>query len=76
MNGIKVTTREKNYIDFIISTDKQNLYRYCKGDKTFHKLFGVGRNNFGKAIRGNERKKIENLVKLVFENNLPFGFIA
>lgn len=76
MNGIKVTVRDTNYIDFEITNDPANLYRYVHGDKTFHKLFGVGRNNFGKAVRGKEREKINEIVKIVFENNLPFAIIA
>lgn len=75
MLAIKVITRDKNYIDFEISGDRQNLYRYIKGENSFKKLFGVGKNNFGKAIRGNARNKINQLVKIVFENNLPFGMI-
>ena len=75
MNGIKVTRRDAKYIDFIIASDEQNIYRYYAGDKQFHKLVGFGKNNFGKAIRGKEREKINTLVKTVFENNLPFAII-
>lgn len=76
MNGIKVTYRGKDYIDFIIASDEENLYRYCAGADKFHKLIGFGKNNFGKAIRGKERAKINELVKIVFENNLPFAIIC
>lgn len=76
MNGIKVTIREERYIDFIIFSDEQNVYRYIYGDDTFHKLIGFGKGNFGKAIRGNERKKLNEIVKYVFENKLPFAIIA
>jgi hypothetical protein len=75
MLAIKVITRGTNYIDFEVIGDTQNLYRYIKGENGFKKLFGVGKNNFGKAIRGNARNTINRLVKIVFENNLPFGII-
>ena len=75
MNGIKVIYRGTDYIDFEIANDESNLYRYVRGEATFHKLFGLGKNNFGKAVRGNERKKINDIVKHVFENNLPFAII-
>lgn len=76
MNGIKVTIRGERYIDFIIFSDEQNVYRYVSGEDTFHKLLGYGKGNFGKAIRGSERKKVNEIVKIVFENKLPFAIIA
>lgn len=76
MNAIKVTQRDTRYIDFIIASDEQNIYRYIAGDDQFHKLVGFGKGNFGKAIRGKEREKVNSIVKKVFENNLPFAVIV
>lgn len=69
--AIKVEQRWENCIDFIVSADEQNLYRFENGK--MRKLFGFGKDNFGKAIRGNIRKQIEELARTAFENNLPFA---
>ena len=74
--GLKVTMRDPNYIDFTITNDNQNLYRYEKATGKMRKILGVGPNNFGNAIRGIDRKKIESVAKEVFERNLPFAIIA
>lgn len=73
---IKVTTRYPDYIDFIIGSDKQNLYRYEKATGKMRKILGVGKGNFGNAIRGIDRKKVESVAKIVFERKLPFAVIA
>ena len=73
---IKVTTRYPDYIDFIIGSDKENLYRYEKATGKMRKILGVGKGNFGNAIRGIDRKKVESVAKRVYENNLPFAVIA
>lgn len=75
MLGIKVTSRDMKYgyIDFVVSNDTENLYRYEQATGKMRKLFGVGKSNFGKAVRGNARKTIEAMAKNVFENNLPFA---
>lgn len=74
MNGIKVTMRDVKYkyIDFIVNSDTENLYRYEEHTGKMRKLFGIGNRNFGKAIRGKERQKVEAYAKFVYENNLPF----
>lgn len=75
MEAIKVTTRDMKYgyIDFTVNSDKENLYRYEEATGKIKKLFGVGKNNFGKAIRGKARQKIEEMAKFVYENNLPLA---
>lgn len=75
---LKVTTVDKKngFIDFIVSSDEQNLYRYEKATGKMRKILGVGKGNFGNAIRGIDRKKIESVAKRVYENNLPFAVIA
>ena len=74
MNGIKVTMRDMKYkyIDFTVNSDPENLYRYEEHTGKMRKLFGIGNRNFGKAIRGKERQKVEAFAKLAYENNLPF----
>ena len=75
--GLKVEARYPNYaIDFTITNDNQNLYRYEKATGKMRKLIGYGPNNFGNAIRGIDRKKIESVAKEVFERNLSFAIIA
>lgn len=75
MNGIKVTCRDTKYkyIDFIVNSDNENIYRYEEATGKIKKLFGIGKNNFGKAIRGKARQKIEEMAKIVYKNNLPFA---
>lgn len=75
MDAIKVTTRDMKYgyIDFIVNSDDENLYRYEKSTGKIKKLFGFGKNNYGKAIRGKARQKIEEMAKMVYDNNLPFA---
>lgn len=74
MNGIKVEMRnmQYKYIDFTVNSDPANLYRYEEFTGKMRKLFGVGKNNYGKALRGKERQKVEAFAKLAYENNLPF----
>lgn len=74
LNGIKVTTRDAKYgyIDFIVSNDSENVYRYENSTKKMRKLFGIGRNNYGKALRGSMRQKVEEMAKIAYENGLPF----
>ena len=74
--GLKVTMRDPNYIDFTITNDNQNLYRYEKATGKMRKILGFGPNNFGNSIRGIDRKKVESVAKEVFERNLPFAIIA
>lgn len=75
MEGIKVTTRDMKYgyIDFIVNSDAENLYRYEEATGKMKKLFGFGKSNYGKAIRGKARQKIEAMAKMIYENNLPFA---
>lgn len=72
-NGINVMTRGTDYIDFTIAGDSQSLYRYESFTGKMRKLFGIG--NYGKAVRGKERARIEAVAKIVFDNNLPFAVI-
>ena len=74
MNGIKITTRDTNYgyIDFTVNSDPENLYRWELATGKMRKLFGIGRSNYGKAIRGNERKKVEQYAEMAYHGNLPF----
>ncbi len=75
MNGIKVTFRDEKYkcIDFIVNSDTENFYRYEEETGKIRKLFGIGKNNYGKSIRGKARSKIEEMARFVYENNLPFA---
>lgn len=74
MNGIKIEYRntEYGYIDFIVNSDPANFYRWELATGKMRKLFGIGRNNYGKAIRGNERKKVEQYAEMAYHANLPF----
>lgn len=78
--AIKVISRE-NDKRFLKSMDFEVLingesdsteYRMTEGDKTFHKLFSIGR-AYGYAVRGNVRKEVQNLVNAIFDTNLPFA---
>ena len=60
------------YIDFTVSNDTENLYRYEASTGKMRKLFGCGRNKFGKALRGNLRQKVEEMARIAYENNIPF----
>lgn len=74
--AIKVTNSDYDtykYIDFVVAGDDENIYRYEEATGKMKKLFGCGRNNFGKAIRGNIRKQVENLAKTAYENRIPFA---
>lgn len=81
MKAIRVTDKneEYGYFDFEIldenGHDDGNLYRYYKDDSKFTKVFGI-RNNWSKAIRGNARKAVNEYLKIVVENNLPFVIFA
>lgn len=74
MNAIQITNRDMTYkyIDFIVSSDPDNLYRYEEYTGKMRKLFGFGRDNFGKALRGSARQKVEEMAKTAYENGLPF----
>ena len=74
MNGIKIFYRDNTcgYIDFTVGSDTENFYRWERATGKMRKLFGIGRSNYGKAIRGNERKKIEQYAAMAYHNNLPF----
>lgn len=75
---LKVSELDKKngYMDFHVSGDDDNLYRYEEATGKMRKVLGFGKDNFGKAIRGIDRKKIEIVAKRVYENNLPFAIIA
>ena len=68
---IKVMARYDSYIDFEVSADCMSLYRYEATTGKIRKLFGF--DNYGKAVRGKVRKKVETLAKTVFESGLPFA---
>lgn len=72
-NGIHIITREADYIDFIVTSDPQSLYRFESRTGKMRKLFGMG--NFGQAVRGKERGRIEKLAKIAFEDKLPVAFV-
>lgn len=74
MNAIVVTDRDERYgyIDFTVSSDAENVYRYEASTGKMRKLFGFGSRNFGKALRGNERKAAEDMARIAYENQLPF----
>ncbi len=78
MNGIKIETRDTKYgyIDFTVNSDTENLYRWELATGKMHKLFGFGPRNYGKAIRGNERKKVEQYAEMAYHANLPFVIFA
>lgn len=78
--AIKVTSRENGdkylkSMDFevVINGESDNTeYRMTEGDKTFRKLFSIGK-AYGYAVRGNTRKEIQNLVNAIFDTNLGFA---
>lgn len=78
--AIKVTSREngERYLksmDFevVINGESDNTeYRMTEGDKTFRKLFSIGK-AYGYAVRGNTRKEVQNLVNAIFDTNLGFA---
>ena len=78
--AIKVTAREngERYLksmDFEILIDGKSdntQYRMTEGDKTFRKLFSVGK-AYGYSVRGKARKEVQNLVNAIFETNLGFA---
>lgn len=80
MKAIRVISdyREYGYIDFEIldanGESNQNLYRYYNGESGFSKVYGFS--GYGKAIRGKARKLIEQYIKTVYENNVPFAIIG
>lgn len=80
MKAIRVLNdyREYGYIDFEIldanGESDMNLYRYYKGESGFTKVYGFS--GYGKAIRGKARKIIEQYIKAVYENNIPFAIIG
>ena len=78
MNGIKIETRDTRYgyIDFTVLSDTENLYRWELATGKMRKLFGIGPRNYGKAIRGNERKKVEQYAEMAYHGNLPFVIFA
>lgn len=73
MDGLKVTARDMKYryIDFIVDSDSENLYRYEKDTDKIKKLFGIGKNNYGKAISGAARKKVEEMARKAYNHNIP-----
>ena len=72
MIGIKVLGENNGkYIDFIVSEDSENLYRYYKGENEFHKTIGLGK--IGSAVRGKKRAKVLELAKICMDGNLPFA---
>ena len=72
MVGIKVMGENNGkYIDFIVSEDGANLYRYYKGDNEFHKTMGFGR--LGNAVRGKKRATVLELAKICMDGKLPFA---
>lgn len=75
MNAIQITYRNMTckYIDFIVTSDPDNLYRYEEVTGKIRKILGFGRGNFGKAIRGNARQKVEEIAKIAYNNMLPFA---
>lgn len=81
MKAIRIISRDDNYkyIDFEIcdsnGENDGNLYRYYENDRGFKKLYGV-KGNWSKAIRGNERKIIQQHIKAAYENRLPIIIIA
>ena len=78
--AIKVTSRENGdkylkSMDFevVINGESDNTeYRMTEGDKTFRKLFSIGK-AYGYTVRGNIRKEIQNLVNAIFDTNLGFA---
>lgn len=78
--AIKVISRENEdrylkSMDFevVINGESDNTeYRMTEGDKTFRKLFSIGK-SFGYAVRGNTRKEVQNLVNAIFDTNLGFA---
>lgn len=78
--AIKVISREtdKRFLksmdfEILINGESDNTeYRMTEGDKTFRKLFSLGR-AYGYAVRGNVRKEVQNLVNAIFDTNLPFA---
>ena len=78
--AIKVISRENDKrflksMDFeiLINGESDNTeYRMTEGDKTFRKLFSIGK-AYGYAVRGNVRKEVQNLVNAIFDTNLPFA---
>ena len=78
--AIKVISREDGdrylkSMDFevVINGESDNTeYRMTKGDKTFRKLFSIGKAH-GYVVRGNVRKEIQNLVNAIFDTNLGFA---
>lgn len=78
--AIKVTSRENGdrylkSMDFevVINGESDNTeYRMTEGDKTFRKLFSIGK-AYGYAVRGNIRKEVQNLVNAIFDTNLGFA---
>lgn len=68
MKAIRVINdyREHGYIDFEILD--------ANGESGFSKVYGFS--GYGKAIRGKARKLIEQYIKTVYENNVPFAIIG
>lgn len=76
MTGIKVINRvNETTLDFEIYPADGVLYRYDAETEKVRKVFGMP-GTYGKAIRGNERKAVEAVAKIAYENNLPFAIIA
>lgn len=78
--SIKVISRENGdrylkSMDFEVVINGESdytEYRMTEGDKTFRKLFSIGK-AYGYAVRGNTRKEIQNLVNAIFDTNLGFA---
>ena len=69
------------FIDFEIQTAPgicdNNCYRYYRDDPKgkFTKLYGLGRDNFGKAARGKLRQRVSEYLPQLFDSSAPFILI-
>lgn len=78
--AIKVISRvdDKRFLksmDFevLINGESDNTeYRMTEGEKTFKKLFSVGKAH-GYSVRGKVRNEVQNLVNAIFDTNLSFA---
>lgn len=78
--AIKVLSRtnEKGYfksMDFevLINGESDNTeYRMTEGEKTFRKLFSIGKAH-GYSVRGKTRAEVQKLVDAIFDTNLGFA---
>lgn len=78
--AIKVLSRtdDKRYLksmDFevLINGESDSTeYRMTEGEKTFKKLFSIGKAH-GYSVRGKTRTEVQKLVDAIFDTNLSFA---